>query len=390
MEESMGRRGRPRKLSGSIYPRSDSQFLWVHYRSRDGEIVTESTGTADPEEAERFLRERLGARDDGTLPLILSSRTLAFGEWADWFLEKRSKPPIRSAKTHHQNTNAVKLLRPVFGSLLLSEITPEAIENYIERRLNEGKRINTKFGLVRRGRVKPATVHQEFRVLRHILNVAIRLKKLQLNPCSSVDFPVSVKHSTRKPHYMTASEQERIEFFASSYLKHVDVIMTEMGLRPYRELLPMLKSQVDLENQLVHISDSKTESGIGDMPMTEPAYNAFKDQIDQTTGSEYLFPRLTERGSKPYLCNVQRTWRTTLRRAKVPYFSLYELRHTFATRLSAGGVADHFVTLMLRQGDAGVFKRYSQAKLNMMREALAKLDRTANERAVNFSTAGSN
>jgi len=34
---------------------------------------------------------------------------------------------------------------------------------------------------------------------------------------------------------------------------------------------------------------------------------------------------------------------------------------------------------MLRQGDSAVFKRYSQAKLNMMREALARLDRRANE-----------
>ena len=69
----------------------------------------------------------------------------------------------------------------------------------------------------------------------------------------------------------------------------------------------------------------------------------------------------------------------TLQRAAIPHFSLYELRHTFATRLSAGGVADHFVTQMLRQGDAAVFKRYSQAKLNMMRESLSKLDRQANE-----------
>jgi integrase len=76
-----------------------------------------------------------------------------------------------------------------------------------------------------------------------------------------------------------------------------------------------------------------------------------------------------------------------LRRAGVAHFSLYELRHTFATRLSAGGVADHFVTQMLRQGDAGVFKRYSQAKLNMMREALARLDRKANEHSETFGTA---
>jgi integrase len=87
---------------------------------------------------------------------------------------------------------------------------------------------------------------------------------------------------------------------------------------------------------------------------------------------------------------VKKVWQSTLRRAEVPYFSLYELRHTFATRLSAGGVADHFVTQMLRQGDAQVFKRYSQAKLNMMREALTKLDRQANERPGTFITARPN
>ena len=42
---------------------------------------------------------------------------------------------------------------------------------------------------------------------------------------------------------------------------------------------------------------------------------------------------------------------------------------------------------MLRQGDAEVFKLYSQAKLGMMREALAKLDRAANERDSNFRAA---
>jgi hypothetical protein len=260
MEESMAR---PRKTGGTVYPREGTAFWWVTYRARDGHRVTESSGTTNREEAERFLRERLAARDEGRLPAILSSKNLTFDEWADWFLERRSKPPYRAAKTHEQNMNAVKLLRPIFGATLLSEITPEAVEDYIETRLTEGRRINTKFGLIRRGKIKPATVHQEFRVLRRMLNVAIRQKRLEVNPCAIVEFPVSVKNSTRKPHYMTLTEQERIEFVAPSYLRHVIVIMVEMGLRPYRELLPMLKCQVDLENRLVHISDSKTDNGIG-------------------------------------------------------------------------------------------------------------------------------
>jgi hypothetical protein len=54
--------------------------------------------------------------------------------------------------------------------------------------------------------------------------------------------------------------------------------------------------------------------------------------------------------------------------------------------LSAGGVADHMVTQMLRQGDAEVFKLYSQAELGMMREALAKPLRNPDERLGNWFT----
>lgn len=186
---------------------------------------------------------------------------------------------------------------------------------------------------------------------------------------------------------MMATEQERIEFVAPAYLKNVIRIISEMGLRPYKELMPMRKAEVDLENRLVHIPDSKTPNGEGDMPMTDLAWQAFKDQIEEAKGSDYLFP--TPR-RKPHITNLRKVWAATLQKAKVPYFSLYALRHTFATRLSAGGVADHFVTQLLRQGDAGVFKRYSQAKLNMMREAMGRLDRKANEREAVSGTGKSN
>jgi hypothetical protein len=57
------------------------------------------------------------------------------------------------------------------------------------------------------------------------------------------------------------------------------------------------------------------------------------------------------------------------------------------TRLSAGGVADEWVTQLLRQGDSQVFKRYSQMKLQMKREALEKINRQANEMPLDSGTA---
>ena len=87
--------------------------------------------------------------------------------------------------------------------------------------------------------------------------------------------------------------------------------------------------------------------------------------------------------------DFKKTWERTLRRAGVPYFRLYDLRSTYATRLSAGGVADEWVTQMLRQTDARVSKKYSQMKLQMKREALTRLNRRAGDRGskTGFDTA---
>lgn len=123
---------RPRKTSGLVYLRKDSAFWWITYWNGENRRIHESTATTDRQEAERFLRKRLDARDDGSLSSLLAGKNLTFGEWADWYLEMRSKPPFRSQKTHLMNINAIKLLRPRFGSTHLSDITPEAIESYLK------------------------------------------------------------------------------------------------------------------------------------------------------------------------------------------------------------------------------------------------------------------
>jgi len=93
--------------------------------------------------------------------------------------------------------------------------------------------------------------------------------------------------------------------------------------------------------------------------------------------SPWLFP--SDENPSGHQKTLKTVWHASLRRAKVPYLRIYDLRSTYATRLSAGGVADEWVTQLLRQGDAKVFKKYSQMKLQMKRETLQKLNRQANE-----------
>ena len=146
----------------------------------------------------------------------------------------------------------------------------------------------------------------------------------------------------------------------------------------------MRKEHLDLENGIVWIPDSKTPNGIAEVPLTPIAIEAFQRQLALSGPGPFLFP--SEENPDGYQKTFKTVWHATLRRAGVRYFRIYDLRSTYTTRLSAGGVADEFVTQLLRQGDAKVFKKYSQMKLQMKREALSKLNRNANEGGKGFDT----
>jgi integrase len=366
-----------------LYKRKGSKIWWMRYRDKDGIRQRESTLTENWDEAQKRLRERLQARDNNTLPALRRGQDLTFGEWSDFYLENFSRPPFRAQKTHEVNQRALKHLRKMFENTKLADLTADDIEMYLRKRLKQRALVKTKAGFVAKQVLKATTVHQELRVLRRMLNVAVRKKFLFANPCAGVEFPARVDGLFR-PHYVTWSEQQKIEFAAPEYLRNVIRIVTETGLRIYKELTPMKKDQLDLVNRTVWIPDSKTPNGVAEVPLTDIAVAAFTKQLAISGPGDYLFP--SDENASGHQKTFKTAWHATLRRAKVPYFRIYDLRSTYATRLSAGGVADEWVTQLLRQGDAKVFKKYSQMKLQMKREALAKLNRQANETGPGFGT----
>ena len=327
---------RPVEQDGAVYRRQDSTFWWMRYRDRQGILRKESTGVNDWQAAQKKLRERLHARDGNILDIVRRGETLNFGQWADFFLDNYSKPPIRELKTHDANLRAAKHLKLAFGTRRLLDVTADDIELFLRERLRQHIRTKTKNGYHERGTVKPSTVHQELRVLRRMLNVAVRKKLLPSNPCSSVVFPVAIKRLF-KPHYVTWSEQQRIERHSSQFLRNIVRILTETGLRINKELLPVRKDQLDIANATVWIPDSKTEHGVAEVPLTPIAVDAFRNQLSLAGPSDWLFP--SPRTSQ-HCKSVKRIWRTALRKAEISYFRIYDLRSTYATRLSAGGVAD--------------------------------------------------
>jgi transposase len=184
----------------------------------------------------------------------------------------------------------------------------------------------------------------------------------------------------------------QLPFQVENFILNVKREHTTWGARKIRERLMRRFSGIKiLAKSTIHAvldRHSKTPNGIAEVPLTPLAVQAFKDQLAISGPGPFLFP--SDLNPKGHQRSLKTAWRKTLRRACVPYFRIYDLRSTYATRLSAGGVADEWVTQLLRQGDAQVFKRYSQMKLQMKREALEKINRQANEMpldgAVGFGT----
>jgi len=97
-------------------------------------------------------------------------------------------------------------------------------------------------------------------------------------------------------------------------------IITETELRIYKELAPMKKEDVDLPNGLVWIPDSKTASGVAEVPLTDVAVEAFRKQISLSGAGPYLFPNSDNPAG--YQASFKKVWATTLRKAGVPYFRI--------------------------------------------------------------------
>lgn len=72
-------------------------------------------------------------------------------------------------------------------------------------------------------------------------------------------------------------------------MRNIIRIVTETGLRVYKELMPMKKEPVDLENAVVWIPDSKTPNGIAEAPLTDLALEAFRERFG-SPGRDLVVP----------------------------------------------------------------------------------------------------
>ncbi len=161
---------------------------------------------------------------------------------------------------------------------------------------------------------------------------------------------------------------------ASALIRVLVVLLTEAGLRVNREALALEWKDVDFLDDVIHVRQSKTPAGRRNIPMSVLLREELLHWKELTGArSAYVFPN--PRSSTGHLRVVRKTWATTLKLAGIPYFPIYNLRATFASRPSAAGAPDNFVAQMLgHSASSSILQTYAKAVDEYRRDAIRRLE----------------
>jgi integrase len=266
---------------------------------------------------------------------------------------------VSQASTKSRYECSVKQIRAFFGDKTrLTDISVSRIEAFKKKRLADG--------------VTPAGCNRDLAVLRRLLNLAERQRLIARNPFGQVDM-LDERKTRKQPHIVTFEEQAKLLAVATPHLRCLIALLVDTGLRVNCEAMKLTWKDVDFEKSQIVVRESKTMAGRRAVPLSEFC-KAELLRWRRLTGPEFsafVFSN-PSKPSKPLL-SIRKTWSTALRNAGLTPFPIYSLRATFASRLSAAGVPDGFVSQMLGH-EGGLLQTYSKAVDEFRRDAIRKLE----------------
>jgi integrase len=322
----------------------------------------ESTKTTSKELARKIWKRREGEIAMGLFKVGWPGERMGFGLLCEEFERSHfAGLAENTVKGHRSYLNNLKLF---FGDSKLDNITVAMVEAYRDERRKQPSKHNPQ------QTVKGATVNRELECLKCMLDFATKRGYIPENPASGVKhFNELRDRPTRR--MLTVEEERRILDAAPVYLRVAIILLVQTGGRTYSECFSLRWPQVDFENRLIRLDNNvKTPSSAEQIPLSEYACDVLQAwKKEEASRSEYIFP-------SPVLANrpistVKTAWKTTLKRAGVPAFPIYNLRHVFCTRLSEVA-PDAVVQRAMRHTSPETKRHYQLGMADQVRSAVDK------------------
>lgn len=279
-------------------------------------------------------------------------KTASLGEAAKLFLEWH-RFEHRDSSTSRITYCLAALARHLGEETALTAIQAKDLEAYKAARAAAG--------------IKPVTIRHDLHALSALIRYAQMRGWIDHNPLHGVKIP-SDRYAVRI-HPLSADE-ERVYLAAAAAratLRSIAVLMLGTGIRP-GEALALRVADVDANQRVLHVRDGKTPAARRAIRLVGEAWETARAASSGRNGSAWLFP---ERDPTYPLIKISQAHRRICDRAGLT-FCLYDLRHTFATRMAERGMP--LTTLASILGHAGLrcVMRYIHPGQQTMNEAMER------------------
>ncbi|SDP29287.1 tyrosine-type recombinase/integrase [Desulforhopalus singaporensis] len=322
--------------------------------------------TAEPNRT----REYFGRGPDAEIRAIERNNELGLGkekvdnsppftDLANSYLAAKS-PMMSNASYIALKSKIDGVILPELGAHKGSQITPDKLDKYVSYRLKK---------------VKRTTVHRDLCDIRAILRWSVKRRYIASNPMDGYDFPARDDAEIRPP---TVAEVQAILKHSPPHLYRAIVLSYYTGLRPGEvELMRLTWTDVDLAGgNIVITSADKGGLKTRTVPVMDKNFMALLGkwlEEDLNENKPMSAPIVTYKG-KP-IKTIKTAWRTAKKAAKITRrMRMYDLRHSFATKLLSNGAdLKHVSSLLGHKSIQQTVDKYQHLSRQLTEDALKKL-----------------
>jgi integrase len=323
--------------------------------------------TLDYYHGTRRIREKVGSKGEAEKALDVRKAEIAQGRFG--FRSSRSFPMFAQladkykefAKANKKGFDAneryrIAQLEKYFGNRRISEITNWDAEK-LKAELSNSR--------------APATVNRLLGNARHMFSMAMKWEDLPKNPFAGVKL---LRVPEVKERILTSDEEAQLlgacDRVRGPHLKPLIVMAVNSGMRR-GELLGLTWGQIDLDQRVIHVQNSKTKSSNRRIPMNETVWGLLNVLKTKRQG-DLVFPSHRREGH-PFR-DPKVAFRKAVRLSGIPHIRFHDLRHTFATRLIRAGVDLITVQQLLGHAKITTTARYAHSLADDKIAAVRRLD----------------
>lgn len=321
---------------GTIYLRGKT--YWIQY-CKDGKRLRESSKSEKKMVAQRLLKEREGEIAQGKTPGIYFDK-VRFDELAEDFLRDYR---INKKKSLIRAQRSINHLKEKFEGMRIVEITTPKIQEYIEKRLENG--------------AANATINRELSALKRLLNLGAKQTPPKVNRVPHIPM---LKESNIRKGFFEHGDFLALRDALPDYLKGFVSFAYKIGWR-ISEIDSLIWSQVDLSQGIVCLNPDETKNDEGrTVYLDEELQNIFNQQWEMRKKNENLLPYvfLNWDGSDK-IKDFRFAWRTACEKAGIGKRLFHDFRRTAVRNMIRSGIPERVAMMISGHKTRSVFDRYN-------------------------------